>query len=93
MKRISVLLAEDSALFREALCAVLADEDDIEVVGESTVRTASRNWKLETRNVGHQNPASSDEFLVSPRILLGIPGSVAYRLVVTCAAPEDWSDG
>ena len=35
MKRISVLLAEDSALLREALCAVLADEDDIEVVGEA----------------------------------------------------------
>ena len=35
MKRISVLLAEDSALFREALCAVLADEADIDVVGEA----------------------------------------------------------
>jgi len=35
MKRISVLLAEDLALVREALCAVLAGEDDIEVVGEA----------------------------------------------------------
>ena len=36
MKRISVLLVEDSALFREALCAVLTEKDDIEVVGEAT---------------------------------------------------------
>jgi DNA-binding NarL/FixJ family response regulator len=35
MKRITVLLAEDFTLVREALCAVLADEDDIEVVGEA----------------------------------------------------------
>lgn len=35
MKRITVLLAEDFALVREALRAVLADEDDIEVVGEA----------------------------------------------------------
>ena len=35
MKRITVLLAEDFALVREALRAVLADEDDLEVVGEA----------------------------------------------------------
>lgn len=35
MKRITVLLAEDFALVREALRAVLAGEDDIEVVGEA----------------------------------------------------------
>ncbi len=35
MERITVLLAEDLALVREALCAVLADQDDIEVVGEA----------------------------------------------------------
>jgi len=35
MKRITVLLAEDLELVREALCAVLADQDDIEVVGEA----------------------------------------------------------
>jgi len=35
MKRITVLLAEDFVLVREALRAVLADEDDLEVVGEA----------------------------------------------------------
>ena len=35
MKRITVLLAEDFALVREALRAVLAGEDDLEVVGEA----------------------------------------------------------
>jgi DNA-binding NarL/FixJ family response regulator len=43
MKRITVLLADDSKLIREALCDVLADEDDMEVVGEAaTGRQALR---------------------------------------------------
>ena len=43
MKRITVLLADDSTLIREALCEVLADEDDMEVVGEAaTGRQALR---------------------------------------------------
>lgn len=36
MKRITVLLAEDCTLVREALRAVMADKDDIEVVGEAS---------------------------------------------------------
>jgi DNA-binding NarL/FixJ family response regulator len=47
MKRITVLLAEDFTLIREALRAALADEDDLEVVGEAeTGRKAVRLTKM-----------------------------------------------
>jgi DNA-binding NarL/FixJ family response regulator len=36
MKRITVLLADDHPIFREGLRALLASDDDIEVVGEAT---------------------------------------------------------